>query len=56
MKTTITSNGKQVNILLEAENVLEDAITNALDLFKQSVSISRPEDGKLEIHVNTDIK
>ena len=55
MKTTITSNGKQVDIVLEAENNLETAITDALDLYKQSVTVSRSESGKLELHINTEI-
>ena len=54
MKTTITSNGKQVDVILEAENPLETAITNAIDLFKQNVTVSRPEDGKLALHINTE--
>lgn len=55
MKTTITSNGKQVNIQLEAENPLEKAIVDAIDLYKQCATVYRATEGILEIHVDTDI-
>ena len=56
MKTTITSNGKQVDVILEGENPLEQAIINNIDLYKQSISVYRDDNNRLNIHINTDVK
>ena len=54
MKTVITSNGKQVNVLLEGENPLEMAIIDNIDLFRQKVNVFRDDNHKLNIHINTE--
>jgi hypothetical protein len=56
MKTKITSNGKEVDIILIPENKFEEAIIESMDLFKATAAVFRNDEKELNIHINTDVK
>jgi len=55
MKTTIQSNGKQVDIIFEAENKFEEGIIDSTDLFKAHAEVYKDDNKKLHIHIDTEI-
>lgn len=56
MKTKITSNGKQVDVVLTPETKFEEGIIESIDLFKTNITVFRNDDKELNIHINTDVK
>jgi hypothetical protein len=56
MKTKITSNGKQLDIVLTPENKIEEGIVESIDLFKNSTTVFKNDEKELNIHINTEVK
>jgi len=56
MKTSITTNGKETRIVLVPENILEEKLIEALNVYRADVTVGKTVDDNSKTELYLDIK